>query len=181
MAVNLPALEWQTSTWFNTEQPPTLKSLRGRVVMLHAFQMLCPGCAVHALPQAQRVHEFFDSRDLAVVGLHTVFEHHEVMGPAALAAFLHEYRYTFPVGVDQARPGMPEPHTMAAYGMRGTPSLLLIDRAGKLRHHSFGRMDDLALGAHIMALVTEGSAAVPQGKPDSTAASGTCTDDACAT
>ena len=41
--------------WFNVEVPPTLAGLRGRVVVLHAFQMLCPGCVQTGLPQAQRI------------------------------------------------------------------------------------------------------------------------------
>lgn len=175
-----PALEWQTSTWFNTRQAPTLKSLRGRVIVLHAFQMLCPGCAVHALPQAQRVHEFFDPADVAVIGLHTVFEHHDVMRPEALAAFLHEYRYTFPVGVDLPRPGQDIPHTMAAYGMRGTPTLILVDRAGRLRAQHFGRLDDLSVGAQVMALVAETSTAPDRPQQARTPADGDCTDEACA-
>ena len=30
--------------WFNTSQPITLESLRGKVVVMESFQMLCPGC-----------------------------------------------------------------------------------------------------------------------------------------
>jgi len=47
--------EWDVSNWLNTPTPITLKSLRGRVVLLHAFQMLCPSCVAYGLPQAQRV------------------------------------------------------------------------------------------------------------------------------
>lgn len=47
--------EWQVSTWLNTPEPIALESLRGRVVLLHAFQMLCPGCVAHGLPQTERV------------------------------------------------------------------------------------------------------------------------------
>ena len=81
-----PAPPWQTTTWLNTPAPLDLGQLRGRVVYLHAFQMLCPGCVAHALPQAQRVAERFAAAPLAVVGLHTVFEHHAAMGETALRA-----------------------------------------------------------------------------------------------
>lgn len=40
--------------WFNTPRPRALADLRGRVVVLHAFQMLYPGCVQGGLPQAQR-------------------------------------------------------------------------------------------------------------------------------
>ena len=91
---------WTTSAWLNAAEPLTLAALRGRVVVLHAFQMLCPACVQHALPQAQRIQRIFGDAGVAVLGLHTVFEHHEAMTPVALAAFLHEYRIGFPVGID---------------------------------------------------------------------------------
>lgn len=173
-----PAPAWQASAWFNTDTPLSLESLQGKVVVLHSFQILCPGCAVHALPQAQRVHEYFDSRDVAVVGLHTVFEHHDVMGPDALAAFLHEYRYTFPVGVDQQRPGKRVPLTMKAYGMRGTPSMILIDRQSHIRLHHFGRMDDLELGANISRLLAEDCETFQRVMHEETSPTG-CTSEGC--
>ncbi|MBN8480570.1 MAG: TlpA family protein disulfide reductase [Xanthomonadales bacterium] len=150
-----PTPEWQVAQWFNAIAPLTLASLHGRVVLLEAFQMLCPGCVAHALPQAQRVRQLFPEERLAVVGLHSVFEHHAAMTPVALHAFLHEYRLTFPVGVDRPSPDGPLPMTMQAYGMRGTPTLLLFDRAGRLRQHLFGQVEDLALGAHLAMLLAE--------------------------
>lgn len=119
--------------------------------------MLCRACVAHGLPQAQRIRDAFTPQDVAVIGLHTVFEHHAAMAPVSLRAFLHEYRIGFPVGVDAASddPRDPVPVTMRAYAMQGTPSLLLIDRHGDLRHHAFGAEDDLALGAAIATLVAE--------------------------
>jgi peroxiredoxin len=152
------AADWATAQWFNSPAPVQLKDLRGRIVVLHAFQMLCPGCVQHGLPQASRIHSTFPEQEVAVVGLHTVFEHHAAMTPVSLEAFLHEYRIAFPVGVDlpSRTPGDPVPHTMRAYGFRGTPSLVLIDRQGFLRRHSFGADDDLTVGAAIATLVAEG-------------------------
>jgi hypothetical protein len=152
-----PAPPLQVAHWFNTPRPLTLDALRGRVVALHAFQMLCPGCVAHGLPQAVRMHQLFPASQLAVVGLHTVFEHHAVMQPqAALAAFIHEYRLAFPIGIDQPDPhGGAVPLTMQALGLRGTPSVLLLDKHGRIRLHEFGRVDDLLLGAEIGRLIAE--------------------------
>lgn len=147
---------WQTTAWLNTKQPLELARLRGKVVVLHAFQMLCPGCVANAIPQAKRVVAMFADAPLAVIGLHTVFEHHAVMGPDALQAFLHEYRVHFPVGIDAPGPeGDPIPRTMRAYAMQGTPTTVLIDARGRLRRQVFGAYDDLRLGADIGALLDE--------------------------
>jgi len=150
-----PAPEWRTSRWFNSEVPLSLAALRGRVIVLHAFQMLCPGCVQQGLPQAQRIARLFDPSKVAVIGLHTVFEHHDVMTPEALAAFIHEYRLTFPIGVDMPATDGAIPQTMAAYAMEGTPTLVLIDRAGRLRKQSLGVEDDLRVGADIALLLAE--------------------------
>ena len=149
------APELDVTQWFNTDTPLTLADLRGKVVLLHAFQMLCPGCVKLSTPQAQQVHEQFARQDVAVVGLHTVFEHHEAMQPVSLAAFIHEYRLSFPIGVDRPDGHQGIPLTMGTYDMRGTPTLILIDRQGRLRQHSFGHVPDLALGAAIATLVAE--------------------------
>lgn len=51
------APELQTVGWLNTTESITLASLRGKVVLLHAFQMLCPGCVQVGIPQTQRIYE----------------------------------------------------------------------------------------------------------------------------
>ena len=140
--------------WFNTDKALELEQLRGRVVIIEAFQMLCPGCVSHGIPQALRIHDTFTREDVVVLGLHTVFEHHAAMTPVSLAAFLHEYKIPFPVGVDTPQDGG-MPVTMSAYAMRGTPTLIMIDAQGRLRQQWFGAPSDLAVGAEIMKLIIE--------------------------
>ena len=173
IATTAPGID--ASAWLNVDAPLSLPALRGRVVLLHAFQMLCPGCVGHGLPQATAVHEQFGRHGVAVIGLHTVFEHHAVMGADALAAFVHEHRLRFPIAIDRADAHGPVPVTMRRYGLRGTPSLVLVDRAGHVRLSHFGRIPDLALGAAIGRLLEE-SVAVSDTPP----LDGACTADACA-
>jgi len=146
------APELMVSEWFNTKAPLSLADLKGRVVVIEAFQMLCPGCVSHGLPQIQKVYETFSKDNVAVLGLHTVFEHHAAMTPVSLKAFIHEYRLAFPVGVDQEGAG-PIPKTMEAYGFQGTPSLVIIDQRGRLRAHHFGHVSDMQVAAEIATLL----------------------------
>lgn len=148
------APELAVSEWCNTNNDLSLAGLRGHVVVIEAFQMLCPGCVSHGLPQAQRIVQTF-GQDLTVLGLHTVFEHHAAMTPVSLKAFLYEYRIAFPVGVDQAEAGIDLPITMRRFALRGTPSLLVIDRLGRLRVSAFGQTDDLAVGAALARIIDE--------------------------
>jgi hypothetical protein len=153
------APELAVSEWFNTPAPLTLSALRGRPVYLHSFQLLCPGCISEAIPQVQRIERIFGHTDLQIIGLHTVFEHHQAMTPVTLKAFLHEYRIRHPVGVDLADARSDIPVTMQRFGFRGTPSSVLIGRDGAILHQSFGVEEDIVIGARIaMAL----SAAMPE-------------------
>ncbi|MGL4301201.1 MAG: redoxin domain-containing protein [Sphingomonas sp.] len=174
-----PAPEFDVATWLNTPQPITLASLAGKVVLIEAFQMLCPGCVEHGLPQAARVRAAFPTSEVAVIGLHTVFEHHEAQGTvAALKAFLHEYRIGFPVGIDQPSVHGAAPRTMTAYQMQGTPTLILIDRLGRLRAQHFGHVTDLRLGAEIQALIGE-TVPAPATAPATTTLDAVCTQEGC--
>jgi len=89
--------------------------------------------------------------------LHTVFEHHAAMQPVSLEAFLHEYRITFPVGVDAYENGSTAPTSMTRFALNGTPTLIVIDRAGRVRAKAFGQVDDLGLGALLGRLIDEES------------------------
>lgn len=158
-----PAPDWQVAEWLNADRPLALSDLGGRTVLALAFQLLCPGCVQHAIPQLKRVREAFDERDLAVVALHTVFEHHSAQGRRdVLAAFLHENRIAFPVGMDA--PGEDGvPLTFRAYAMQGTPTVLLIDGEGRLRMQHFGHVDDIRLGAAVASLLAESRRGVDEG------------------
>lgn len=141
--------------WINTAQPIRLADLRGRVVVLHAFQMLCPGCVSYGIPQAERIAQVFPSKDVMVLGLHTVFEHHDVMTPAALRAFASEYRIRMPIAIDRPAETGSVPTTMRMLQLQGTPSLVLFDKTGRIRHQHLGQVDDLRVGAEIGALLME--------------------------
>src|SRR3546814_18204707 len=93
------------------------------------------------------------------------------MTPVSLEAFLHEYRIACPVAVDRHDDPAGIPVTMARYGLRGTPSLLLIARRGHLRLHRFATVTDLAVGAAIQRLPDEGGGEGVRAVPESVGAS----------
>ena len=150
--------EWSVSHWFNTDGAIALEQLKGRIVVVGAFQMLCPGCVAHSIPQLKKLHELTRNLPLTVIGLHTVFEHHQAMLPHALKAFVHEYGLHFPIGVAAYDADNPMPKTMEAWQMRGTPSTLVFSATGELCLHEFGHLDDLALGVVIGQLITTAQA-----------------------
>ncbi len=143
----------EVSKWLNAES--NYKLSPGKVVAIHAFQMLCPGCILHGVPQSQRLHATFNEEHVSVVGLHTVFEHHEAMREVSLKAFLDEFRIRFPVAIDKPTEHA-IPKTMRKFDLQGTPSWLIFDRQGDLKIQKFGQMDDILLGAEIARLALDG-------------------------
>lgn len=172
------APELAVSEWFNTPAPLTLSALRGRPVFIHSFQLLCPGCVVQSIPQAQRIERVFGHSDLQVLGIHTVFEHHTAMSAVTLKAFLHEYRITHPVGIDLADNRSSTPITMRRFALRGTPSSILIGRDGSIVHQAFGVEEDLAVGARIAVALSAHMPAIKatEGAPEENG----CDDGRCA-
>ena len=142
------------SEWVNSD-PIDIASLRGQVIVVETFQIMCPGCIQHGLPMARRVHNALGDQGVKVIGLHTVFEHHKVMTPDALKVFVSEYRLPFPVAIDRPIPGRAIPSTMDRYQLQGTPSTLVADRAGRIRSISFGEVNEIKLGALLGRLLAE--------------------------
>ena len=155
LLLNQQAPELQVTSWLNSKTALSLESLRGKVVILHCFQMLCPGCVQHGLPQAGAIHEFFDPEEVQVIGLHSVFEHHSVMNEAALRAFVAEYRIKFPIAIDKSAERGAIPLTMRNYKLQGTPSVVVIDQSGVVRMMHFGQISDLHLGNIIGRIIAE--------------------------
>ncbi|MFA5665242.1 TlpA disulfide reductase family protein [Castellaniella sp.] len=150
---------WSVRTWINWSddtKPPSFEQLHGKVVVIHAFQMLCPGCVAHGIPQAKAIHQAFPADRLQVLGLHTVFEHHDAMTETALRAFIQEYRIRFPVGIDMpGTEGQPVPQTMQAWALEGTPTLIILDDLGRVRLNHLGQAEDLRVGAILGQLLSE--------------------------
>ena len=146
--------EFITESWFNTDAPLSIASLKGRVIVVSAFQMHCPGSLKHGLPQAARMAATFNADEVAVIGLNTAFEEHDQQSAGALQAFIAEHGFTFPIAKDKSN-GSDLPKTMEAYEIQGTPTILVFDRQGRLRRHYLGQVDDIRLAAEVMALVIE--------------------------
>ncbi len=143
----------ETQEWLNTEQDLNLEELRGNIIVIHVFQMLCPGCVQHSIPQAKKIHERFKKDEVLVLGLHSVFEHHDAMNKIALQAFLHEYKVTLAIDLPQENDYLPT--TMKKYDLQGTPTLIIIDKHGNLRMKAFGFVDDLEVGLLVGSLLSE--------------------------
>lgn len=150
------APDWQVSEWINGD-PGNLRAQKGKIVLIHFFQLWCPGCNDFSIPLFQEWEEKFGSRDdVTILSIHTVFEGHDVQTPERLRAFVQEKGIRHPVGMDAYAPGESEvPVTMDRYETGGTPHVVIIDKKGDLRFTHFGHFDPGPVEAYIDRLLTE--------------------------
>ena len=71
--IGKPAPDLQVDAWVQGDAA-NFSTLPGRVVLVEVFQVNCPGCFVHALPQVLQLHQAYHDQGLTVIGLATAFE-----------------------------------------------------------------------------------------------------------
>ena len=185
--------------------PTNFDQEKDHIVLLEVFQVNCPGCFMHAIPEAISIYEKYKNDGVRVLGLATAFEDFdkntldnlkmlaetgEVVGEtkSALSQYgqLQEgdklsFKIPFPLGMDKLTKSsgeisqekilefiypqipnfdsQPEDYrnqiiqrvkdhmktkeysaeTFENFSLKGTPSVILVDRKGILRDVSFGQ------------------------------------------
>lgn len=71
-----PAPQPKIECWVQGSEPP-INKLTDQVILIEVIQVNCPGCFIHALPEAIRLHETYQSEGLKVFAIATAFEHFE--------------------------------------------------------------------------------------------------------
>lgn len=118
--------------WVNSN-PLTMKSLRGKVVVVHFFAFGCINC-IHNYPWYKEWHDAFQGQDVAIIGIHTP-ETKTEEDSSLLEASLKKNELKFPVAVDKQK-------TMWKAWYNGIwPSVYIIDKQGRLRYWWYGELD----------------------------------------
>lgn len=63
----------EVSTWVQGK-PTNIDKEKGNVVLIEVFQVNCPGCFLHGIPEAIDIYRKYTDRCLTVLGLATAFE-----------------------------------------------------------------------------------------------------------
>jgi hypothetical protein len=74
--INAPAPQPEIECWAQGDEP-SINELANHVILIEVIQVNCPGCFIHALPEAIRLHETYQSQGLKVFAIATAFEHFE--------------------------------------------------------------------------------------------------------
>lgn len=107
----------------------SLKSQRGRVVLLNFWATWCGPCRVE-MPAMERLYQEFKDRGFEVLAVST-----DAQGRAVTKPFRDSLGLTFPILHD------PDFQTGITYGARTLPMTFLVDRDGLIRHRIFGARD----------------------------------------
>ncbi|MCE9625100.1 MAG: redoxin domain-containing protein [Deltaproteobacteria bacterium] len=108
-------------TWFNTENPLSMKALRGRLVLLDFWTYCCINC-MHVLPDLKFLEHRF-ANQLTVVGVHSPkFPNEKV--DAHVEQAIRRYNIEHPVVND------PSLDYWRQFGVRAWPTLALVDAEG---------------------------------------------------
>jgi len=134
-----PAPAWDNQSWLNADQPVTLASLKGRVVLLNFWVYSCYNCT-NTVPSLVEFDHRYRDQGLTIIGIHTP-EFPPYSGEhdrANVAKALSEYHIQYPVAQDN------DDATWNLYGIRFWPSFVLIDKRGRIRYEGAGEfhLDD---------------------------------------
>jgi thiol-disulfide isomerase/thioredoxin len=126
----------KSDVWINGG-PYTLKSLRGKVVVIDFWAFDCAPC-VEAMPRVLDLHNKYAKDGLVVIGVHTPRADYEKDIPRLREA-ITRMGITFPVVVDNKQ------KIWRDYLCDLWPSQFVIDRTGTVRfsHGGVGRYDDM--------------------------------------
>jgi thiol-disulfide isomerase/thioredoxin len=115
-----------------------LAELKGRPVLLDFWSRTCPPCRAVA-PAVDRIAKRYEKEGLVVMGVN-VDE-----SPEIVRAYARQEKLGYPMVVD------PEGSASQRFGVSRLPSLVIIDRAGKVRSFFVGMMDEAALSEAVAA------------------------------
>ena len=96
----------------------TLEGLRGRVVVLDFWATWCGPCQA-VMPALDRLHTQHHGRGLSVIGL-------SAESDAAIRAHIARVPVAYTIARDTGG-------TLRSYGVRAIPTMVVLDRAGKVR------------------------------------------------
>jgi peroxiredoxin len=106
-----------------------LSQYEGQVVILNFWATWCPPCR-EEMPSMEALHQKFGEQGLVVLAVNV-----EENGAEAVAAFLEQYPYTFPIILD------PMMEAQQAYGVFRYPESFVIDRNGVIVKKILGARD----------------------------------------
>lgn len=120
-----PDLSGRTTSLNNIRKDPE-KNGATRVVLLDFFATWCPPCQ-EEIPHLQKLYDKYRKQGFVIVGIAG-----DKDGAKAVKPFVRKYKLTYPLLTDVSG------KVQRTYGVRGYPTLYLIDKEGVIRSTHIG-------------------------------------------
>lgn len=120
----------------------SLEGTRGRVVLLDFWFMACPGC-VGATPKLNRLRDRYEAEGLSLLSVAR-----DRGAEEELSAFIERRDIRYAVGVDDGE-------SAERYGVYAYPTVVLLDRQGRIRSRHRGAVTEEKLAKEIEVLLAE--------------------------
>jgi cytochrome c biogenesis protein CcdA/thiol-disulfide isomerase/thioredoxin len=140
-----PAPEFQGLVGWINSKPLTLKSLRGRVVLIDFWTYSCINC-LRTLPHIREWDDRYRDAGLTIIGVHTPEFAFERVG-ANVRENVKKLALRYPVALDN------DFETWEAWHNQYWPAKYLIDRKGRVRYYHFGEGEYAATEEAIRTLL----------------------------
>ena len=131
-AIGSPAPALQVAAWTDGK-PRTLADYKGKVVLLDFWGIWCGAC-INGMPSLEHLKQKYEPRGVVFLSIHTPGE-----DIGKIRRFLEFKKSSFISALDEGR-GKSDNSlngvTADRYGVRGYPTLVMIDRRGNVAFHS---------------------------------------------
>jgi len=131
------------SEWLNTQRPLSVRSLKGKFVLLDFWTYCCINC-MHVIPDLKKLEAKYPN-ELVVIGVHSAKFKNEKQSSAIQNA-IRRYQIDHPVINDNAF------HVWSSYAVKAWPTFVLINPSGYVIFQEsgeqiFSRIDKILSGA----------------------------------
>lgn len=156
--IGQPAPAIMAENWLNGPSLDLAK-LKGKVVLIDFWAPWCPPCRA-VIPSLVKMYNEMKAQGLVVIGFTKLYGSYrdelEDKGKQApeeerkfIQGFVTRIQITYPIAIADAA------STFEAYAVRGIPTLVVIDKAGKVREIKVGSGDEASLEIKIRELLLE--------------------------
>lgn len=151
-----PAPAIAAENWFNGD-PLTLETLKGKVVLIDFWATWCPPCRA-VIPHLVKTYNELKDQGLVIIGFTKLYgnyrDERENKGPvppeqerALIQEFLGRFQITYPIAVSD------KGEEFKKYGISGIPTLVVIDKQGRIADIKVGSGSEEALVAQVKKLL----------------------------